>query len=90
MKPIVSTIGSQSYKLAKELARILTPLAGNTMQAVKKSTSFVDKIHEIGVEPQDRIISFDVANWCCCMSAHTELVADVVCIRTRVVLSFLL
>ena len=30
MRPIVSAIGSPSYNLAKELARILTPLAGST------------------------------------------------------------
>ena len=34
MRPIVSTIGSPSYKLAKELARILTPLTRNTSHAV--------------------------------------------------------
>ena len=62
MRPIVSTIGSPSYKLAKELTRILTPLAGNTMHAMKNSMSFVDRIHEIGIEPQDRIISFNVTN----------------------------
>ena len=62
IRPIVSDIGSLSYKLAKELARILTLLAGNTMHAVKNSTAFVDRIHEIWVEPQDRMISFDVTN----------------------------
>ena len=30
MRPIVSAIGFLSYNLAKELARILTPLAGHT------------------------------------------------------------
>ena len=30
MRPIVSTIGSPCYRLAKELARILTPLVGRT------------------------------------------------------------
>ena len=62
MRPIMSAIGPQSYKLAKELARILTPLAGNTMHAVKNSTSFVDRIHVIGIELQDQMISFDVTN----------------------------
>ena len=58
----MSAIGSPSYKLAKELTRILTPLAGNTTQAVKNSTSFVDRIHDIEIEPQDWMISFDVTN----------------------------
>ena len=44
MRPIVSTINSPSYKLAKELARILTPLAGNTAYTVRNSTAFVERI----------------------------------------------
>ena len=42
MRPIVSAIGSPSYDLAKELARILTPLAGNTPHSVKNSSAFVE------------------------------------------------
>ena len=63
MRPTMSAIGFSSYKLAKELPRILTPLAGYTMHVVKNSTLFVDRIHEIGVEPQDQMISFDVTNF---------------------------
>ena len=62
MRPIVSTIGSPSYKLAKELARILTPLTGNTPHAVKNSASFVDIIRKTQLHPEDRLISFDVSN----------------------------
>ena len=51
-----------SYRFAEKLAWILTPLTGNTMQAVKNSVSSVDKIHEIKMEPQDQMISFDVTN----------------------------
>ena len=50
MRPIVSTIGSPSYKLAKELTRILTPLTRNTPHAV----DIIRKTH-----PEDRLISFD-------------------------------
>ena len=32
------------------------------MHAVKNSTSFVDRIHVIGIELQDQMISFDVTN----------------------------
>ena len=32
------------------------------MHAVKNSTSFVDRIHEIRIEPQDQMISIDVTN----------------------------
>ena len=62
MRPIVSAIGSPSYNLAKELARILTPLAGNTPHTVRNSAAFVDRIRSLEMEPQDRLVSFDVTN----------------------------
>ena len=43
MGPIVSTINSPSYKLNKELAHILTPLAGHTAYKVKNSTAFMER-----------------------------------------------
>ena len=43
MQPIVSYINSPSYELAKELARILTPLAGNTAYTVRNSTALCGK-----------------------------------------------
>ena len=42
MRPIVSCIGSQTYGLAKDLARILTPLSGQTKYTIMNSTKFVD------------------------------------------------
>ncbi|MDA8010421.1 MAG: reverse transcriptase domain-containing protein, partial [Alphaproteobacteria bacterium] len=60
MRPIVSTINSPTYKLAKELARILTPLAGNTAYTVKNSTAFVERIRGVQTTPQDTLVSFDV------------------------------
>ena len=62
MRPIVSTINSLSYKLAKELSRILTPLAGNTAYMVKNSTAFVERILGLQTTPQDTLVSFDVKN----------------------------
>ena len=62
MRPIVSTINSPSYKVAKELTRILTPLAGHTVYTVKNSTAFVDRVRGMEITPQDRLVSFDVKN----------------------------
>ena len=62
MRPIVSTIGSPTYRLAKELARILTPLVGNSMHSVKNSKSFVERIRNIETLPQDHLVSFDVTS----------------------------
>ena len=62
MRPIVSAIGSPSYNLAKELARILTPLAGNTLHSVKNSSAFVERVSVMELEARDRLVSFDVTN----------------------------
>ena len=62
MRPIVSAISSPSYNLAKELARILTPLAGNTLYSVKNSSAFVERVSVMELEARDRLVSFDVTN----------------------------
>ena len=62
LRPIVSAIGSPTYRLAKSLARILTPLAGKTSSFVKNSTDFAKHIREIQLEEEDRMISFDVVS----------------------------
>ena len=41
LRPIVSTIGSPTYRLAKELARILSPLVGHTASIIKNFSHFV-------------------------------------------------
>ena len=62
MHPIVSTINSPTYKLAKELARILTPLTRHTAYTVKNSAAFVKRIQDIHMTPQDQLVSFDIKN----------------------------
>ena len=44
LRPIISSIGSPTYRLAKELARILSPLTGNTTSTVKNSSHFVQQL----------------------------------------------
>lgn len=62
MRSIVSAIGYPSYNLAKELARILTPLAGNTSHSVKNSSAFVERVSVMELEARGRLVSFDVTN----------------------------
>ena len=62
MRPIVSTIGSPTYRLAKELTRTLTPLVGHTQYTVPNSTTFVGKIKGTTINPEDRLVSFDVTS----------------------------
>ena len=62
LRPIVSAIGSPCYRLAKMLARILSPLAGKTSSFIRNSTDFVKRIKETPVTKNDRMISFDVVS----------------------------
>ena len=62
LRPIVSSIGSPTYKLAWELARILTPLMGKTDSFVKNSAEFAQKIRETHVEEETTMVSFDVVS----------------------------
>ena len=62
LRPIVSAIGSPTYPLAKELARILSPLADRTGTHVKNSAEFAQKIREVELMEGDVMISFDVVS----------------------------
>lgn len=58
MKTIVSTIGSPTYRLANELARILTPLTGRNTYIVKNLTEFVHRLQDVHINPEDQLISY--------------------------------
>ena len=60
LRPIVSSGGSVTYGVAKELARILKLLTGNTIHHVNNSSEFVDDIKRIKLEKGECIISYDV------------------------------
>ena len=62
MRPIVSCIGSPTYRLAKDLARILIPLSGQTTYTVMNSTKFVERLQEARIGPEDLLVSFDVTS----------------------------
>ena len=61
LRPIVSSQGSGSYGVAKELARILKPLSGNNNHQVLNSREFADDIKKIKLEEGQCIMSYDVA-----------------------------
>ena len=60
LRPIVSSRGSVTYGVAKELARILKPLTGNTIHQVNNYMEFADDIKKIKLEEGGCIISYDV------------------------------
>ena len=60
LRPIVSSIDNITYKTAKFLAIILSPLVGKTEHFVKNSIQFVKKIKELEVPPGRKMVYFDV------------------------------
>ncbi len=61
-RPIVAAIGSPTHQLARELARILPPLASKSPSHVRNSKDFVNQILQISLEETDVMASFDVVS----------------------------
>ena len=53
VRPIVSSRGSVTYGTAKELARILKPLAGRSPYNVQSTKDFVEQLKNIKLQPQE-------------------------------------
>lgn len=62
LRPIVSAIGSPTNRLAKKLAKILSPLAGKTSSFVKNSTDFANQIKQKTIQSSDTMVGFDVVS----------------------------
>ena len=62
LRPIVSTIGFPTYRLAKELARILSPLVGHAESFIKNSSHFVKDLGQLSLEKNSRMMSFNVVS----------------------------
>lgn len=60
LRPIVNTIGSPTYELAKYVIRNLTPLVGKTSSYIKDSNQYVEFIKHAKIGLGDKIVSFDV------------------------------
>ncbi len=61
-RPIVSSIASPTYNLAKFLTRIISPLLGKTSTFIKGSGDFVEKARSIRLEEGSILVSFDVTS----------------------------
>ena len=79
LRPIVSSIDSVTYNVAKHVAYIIGPLVGKSKHHIINSQDFVDKIKDIRVEEDETITSYDVSALFTCVPP-TEAV-DVVCDR---------
>ena len=58
---IVASRGSLTYNASSVLADILGPLVGESERHIKNSGDFVDKINNLEVPPEQKLISYDVS-----------------------------
>ena len=62
LRPIVSFINSPTYDVSSYLAKILSPVVGNTVNTVKNSLEFADFIRGKTLDAEDELVSFDVVS----------------------------
>ena len=62
MRPIVSTIGSSTYKIAKRLNNALAPYAQQAISFmyVRNTADFLEKLDDITIDDDEVMVSFDV------------------------------
>ena len=60
LRPIISSIGSITHSTAKELARIIKPLAVRSSHHVKNNMDFIKSIEGIQLKPEEWVMSFGV------------------------------
>ena len=70
LRPIINTIGSPTYNLAKYLAKLLKPLVGKNNSFVKDSTTWVEEVSKENLNEEDKIMSFNV------VSMYTKIPID--------------
>ncbi len=67
LRPIISSIGSVTYNIARFLADLIGPLAGKTRHNIKNSADFVQKVKDILVLDDETITSYDVVSLFTCI-----------------------
>ena len=60
LRPIVSSVNTLAYDLSGHLAKILSPLTGNSNYTVKNSGEFANIISKETIPTDEAMISFDV------------------------------
>ena len=61
LRPIVSSCGSVTYGVAKELAKILKPLVGKSPHHINSTQDFVEQVKHITLAPGECLSSYDVS-----------------------------
>ena len=63
LRPIVSFVNSATYAISGYLARILSPVVGNTDYTVKNSCEFADFIRDKTLNAREELVSIDVVSF---------------------------
>ena len=61
LRPNVSSYGSVTYGVAKELTKILKPLVGKSPHHINSTHDFVEQTKHITLTPQECLSSYDVS-----------------------------
>ena len=61
LRAVVSSCGSVTYGVAKELAKILKPLVGKSPHHINSTQDFVEQVKHITLGPQECLSSYDVS-----------------------------
>ena len=61
LRPIVSSCGTVTYGVAKELAKILKPLIGKFLHHINSTQDFVEKVKHITLGPGECLSCYDVS-----------------------------
>ncbi|XP_033182429.1 uncharacterized protein LOC117153005 [Anabas testudineus] len=62
LRPIVSSINSVTYNIAKFLATVLAPLFGNTDHHIHNSEDFTAKVRDLELDTDETMVSFDITS----------------------------
>ena len=61
LRPIVSSCGSVTYGVAKELIKILKPLVGKSLHHINSTHDFVEQVKQFTLAPGECLCSYDVS-----------------------------
>ena len=61
LRPIVSSCGSVTYGVAKELTKILKPLVGKSPHHINSTQDFVEQVKHINLAPGECLSSYDMS-----------------------------
>ena len=67
LRPIVSSIDSVTYDIAKHVASLLSPVVGKSVHCVENTYDFIDKVRKIRIEEDETMVSYDVKSLFTCI-----------------------